>query len=42
VDWATPILQTPAGIENGCVTASDAPGTGVAWDEAAVKRFLAE
>ena len=42
VDWAAPVLQAPARIENGCVTASDAPGTGVEWDEAAVKRFLAE
>lgn len=40
VDWAEPVLAEPLRIESGFATASGAPGTGVAWDEAAVARLL--
>lgn len=40
VDWATPILAQPIEIKNGKASISDAPGTGIEWDEAAVGRFL--
>jgi mandelate racemase len=40
LDLASPILQEPLRIEDGMATASDSPGTGIAWDEAAVSRFL--
>ena len=39
VDWANPILCEPMRIHDGTMTASDRPGTGVSWDEDAVKRF---
>ena len=39
LDLASPILQEPLRIEGGMATASDAPGTGIAWDEAAVSRY---
>ena len=41
VDWANPILQEPVKIENGQAVIGDAPGSGVAWDEAGVARYLA-
>ncbi len=40
VDWASPLLQEPARIENGHAIISDAPGIGLAWNETAVQRFL--
>ncbi|WP_341892762.1 enolase C-terminal domain-like protein [Variovorax sp. YR752] len=39
VDWAEPILREPLKIENGHAVLSEAPGSGVAWDEAAVERY---
>ena len=39
-EWASPILQEPLRVEAGEVTPSLTPGTGLAWDEAAVRRFL--
>lgn len=41
VDWANPILQEPLRIEGGHAIVPDAPGCGIAWDEAAVQRYLA-
>ncbi len=41
VDWANPILQEPVKIENGQAVIGDAPGSGIAWDEAGVARYLA-
>ena len=41
VDWANPILQEPLRIEGGHAIVPDAPGCGIAWDEAAVQRHLA-
>jgi mandelate racemase len=40
VDWAAPILQTPLKIEGGCAVAPDVPGSGIAWNEANVARYL--
>jgi mandelate racemase len=40
VDWAAPILAQPAQLREGHVLSSSEPGSGVAWDEAAVARFL--
>lgn len=40
-DWWSPILREPLQIRDGMAVVADAPGTGVAWDEAAVMRFLA-
>lgn len=42
VDWANPILQQPLRIENGHATAPDVPGSGISWNEAGVKRYLAQ
>jgi mandelate racemase len=39
VDWAGAILAEPMRIENGNAVISDRPGTGVAWNEDAVKRY---
>ncbi len=41
VDLASPVLAQPLRIERGQAIVSSGPGTGVAWDEAAVRRFLA-
>lgn len=42
VDWASPILQRPLKVENGCASAPDVPGTGISWDEARVAACLAD
>ncbi|WP_298827944.1 enolase C-terminal domain-like protein [uncultured Piscinibacter sp.] len=39
VDWAEPVLREPLKIENGHALPGEAPGSGVAWDEAAVERY---
>ncbi|MBM9504073.1 enolase C-terminal domain-like protein [Actinacidiphila acididurans] len=41
VDWAHPVLDEPCLPVDGTVTATDKPGTGVAWDEKAVRKYLA-
>ncbi len=38
-DWAEPILAEPFRAEDGFVTVGDRPGSGLAWNEEAVKRF---
>ncbi len=38
-DWAEPILAEPFRAKEGFVTVGDQPGSGVAWNEEAVKRF---
>jgi len=40
VDWASPILVAPLRVHEGVAVPPDVPGTGVSWDEAAVRRFL--
>ena len=39
VDWADAILNEPLRIENGFAVVSDRPGSGLSWDEDAVKRY---
>jgi mandelate racemase len=41
VDWAEPILQTPAQLKNGQVIIPECPGAGIEWNEEAVKRYAA-
>lgn len=38
-DWADPILAEPFPVEDGHVAIPDRPGSGLEWDEDAVKRF---
>jgi len=40
IDWASPILQQPLEIADSTATAPDRPGLGLAWDEAAVAKYL--
>jgi mandelate racemase len=40
LDLASPILQAPLRIDGGHATASEAPGSGIAWNEDAVTRYL--
>jgi mandelate racemase len=39
VDWAAPILAQPLRIVDGMAEVPDRPGSGVAWDNDAVKRY---
>lgn len=39
VDWADPVLEAPARLDNGCVLPCDRPGLGMTWNEKAVKRY---
>ena len=41
VDWADPVLKAPLEVKKGHVIIRDEPGSGVAWDEKAVKKYLA-
>jgi mandelate racemase len=40
-DWWNPILAEPLGVEKGMAIVSEAAGTGVDWNEDAVRRFAA-
>src|SRR5689334_1215516 len=40
VDWAAPILAEPLRIVDGEAVIPDRPGSGVSWNEDAVKRYL--
>jgi mandelate racemase len=40
VDWASPILEQPLEIRDGAAVVPDRPGNGLAWNEAAVSRYL--
>lgn len=42
VDWADAVLATGLKIEDGFALPSEAPGNGIEWDEAAVKKYLVE
>jgi mandelate racemase len=39
VDWAAAILDEPLAIEDGFAIVPDRPGSGLAWNEEAVKRY---
>ena len=39
VDWAAPILAEPLRVEAGMALVPERPGTGLTWDEEAVRRF---
>jgi mandelate racemase len=39
MDWATPILAEPLRVEHGHVMIPDRPGSGITWNEDAVKRY---
>jgi len=41
VDWAEPILAEPLALKHGHVLIPSTPGTGVHWDERAVKKYAA-
>ena len=38
-DWGNPFLAEPFPVRDGAIHVPDRPGAGIAWDEAAVKRF---
>jgi mandelate racemase len=40
VDWADPILREPVAIEDGHAVIADEPGSGIAWNEEAVAKYL--
>lgn len=42
MDWAFPALTEPVTIKDGMAIIPDRPGHGMAWDEAAVKRYEME
>ena len=42
LDLASPILQEPLRIEDGYAAPTDAPGSGISWNEESVARFLVE
>jgi mandelate racemase len=39
MDWATPILGEPLQIKNGYAIIPDRPGSGITWNEDAVRRY---
>ena len=40
-DWAHPVLARPFDVEDGQILIPALPGNGLAWDEAAVRRYAA-
>ncbi len=41
VDWAAPFLAVPVAVQDGHVQVTATPGTGIEWDEDAVRRLSA-
>ncbi|HSS66732.1 MAG TPA: enolase C-terminal domain-like protein [Gammaproteobacteria bacterium] len=41
VDWASPVLQQPVTVKQGCIAPLQAAGTGIVWNEDAVRRYQA-
>ena len=39
VDWANPVLQEPLRIVDGNAVVPERPGSGMIWDEAAIRRY---
>jgi mandelate racemase len=42
MDWGTAVLKQPVQVNDGHVLIPDRPGTGIEWDEGAVKKYLVE
>ncbi len=42
VNWALPILMHPLKIQDGHAVLADRPGSGIEWDEAAVREWLVD
>jgi mandelate racemase len=40
VDWADAVLSTRLKIKDGFALPGEEPGNGIAWDEAAVAKYL--
>jgi len=40
MDWANAVLQNPLEVKDGHVLIGEAPGSGIAWDEQAVAKYL--
>jgi mandelate racemase len=38
-DWGNPIIAEPFQVVDGHAIVPDRPGNGIAWDEAAVKKY---
>lgn len=38
-DWSHPVLEEPFPVRDGFIEIPDRPGNGLAWDEAAVRRY---
>ena len=38
-DWADPIIAEPFAVEDGQLVIPSRPGSGIEWNESAVKRF---
>ena len=39
VDWAAPLLRSPATVVDGCVTPKAEPGNGLDWNRDAIERY---
>jgi len=39
MDWAAPILAEPIQVKDGHLLIPDRPGSGITWNEDAVKRY---
>ena len=39
VDWADAVLKDPLEVKDGFARIPERPGTGIAWDEKAVKKY---
>ena len=39
VDWADAVLKDPLEVKDGFAHIPDTPGTGIVWDEKAVKKY---
>jgi mandelate racemase len=42
MDWAVPIVAEPIQVKDGYALIPDRPGSGITWNEDAVKRYAVE
>jgi mandelate racemase len=40
MDWAVPIVTEPMQVKDGYALIPDRPGSGIVWNEEAVKRYV--